>query len=59
MTNFETAVTAYKEKCTTESLPFVEPIEEYSKEFNQVIYLQTGMTGYVARYDTRRNRLLA
>lgn len=56
--NFEIALSAYQEICDRNNLPFQQPIEEYSKQINDVLYLRTGPTGYIARYDIRRQRIL-
>jgi len=55
---FDLAVTAYKELCSNDSTLFRQPIEEYSGQINNVVYLRTGSVGYVARFDVRRHRLL-
>ena len=56
--NFDIAVTAYKERCSNDAILFQQPIEEHSGQINNVIYLRTGSVGYVARFDIRRHRLL-
>ncbi|MEO0488422.1 MAG: hypothetical protein AAF215_10200 [Cyanobacteria bacterium P01_A01_bin.123] len=57
--DFELTVSAYQESCDRNNLTFYPPIEEHSQQINDVIYLRTGSTGYVARYDTRRRQMLA
>lgn len=52
------AVTAYQDRCSTDSIIFQQPVEEYSGQINNVIYLRTGSVGYVARFDIRRHRFL-
>ena len=56
--DFDTAVAAYRDYCTSQSMQFLQPIEEYSRQINNVIYLRTSAIGYVARFDIRRYRLL-
>jgi len=57
--NFDIAVTAYREHCTSNSILFQQPVEAYSGQINNVIYLRTSPIGYAARFDIRRHRLLA
>ncbi len=52
------AVAAYQERCSNDSIFFEEPVEAYSGQINNVIYLRTSPIGYVARFDIRRHRLL-
>jgi hypothetical protein len=52
------AVTAYQERCSNDSILFQQPVEEYSGQINNVVYLRTSPVGYVARFDIRRHRLL-
>lgn len=56
---FEQAVAAYKEKCSRNNLTFHEPSEEYSNMIHDVMYLRVSPVSYVARYDARRQRVLA
>jgi len=56
--NFEIALLAYQEICDRNNLPFQQPVEEYSKQINNVFYLRKSVTGYIARYDMRRQRIL-
>ena len=56
---FESAVSAYKEKCEQNNLTFQQPSEEHSNMIHQVMYLRVNAVSYVARYDTRRQRMLA
>jgi len=56
--NFDMAVDAYQERCSNDSILFQQPIEEYSRQINNVIYLRVSPVGYVARFDIRRHRLL-
>lgn len=57
--DFDQAVAAYKASCDRNNLTFHQPSEEYSEAIHSVIYLRTGPASYVARYDTRRHRVLA
>ena len=57
--DFDVAVAAYQERCSKDSIVFQEPVEAYSGQINNVIYLRTSPIGYVARFDVRRHRLLA
>jgi tRNA splicing ligase len=59
MNSFDTAVLAYRESCDLGHINFQQPIEEFSRQIDDVIYLRVSATGYVARYDVRRRRLLA
>ncbi len=56
--NFDMAVAAYQERCSNDSIVFQQPVEAYSGQSNNVIYLRTSPIGYVARFDIRRHRLL-
>ena len=56
--NFEVAVSAYREECDLNNLPFKQPIEAYSQQINSVVYLRTNATSFVARYDVQRGRIL-
>ena len=56
--DFEFAVSAYRESRELSSLSFQQPIEAYSKRVDNVVYPRTSATGYVARYDIRRRRML-
>ncbi|NEZ59657.1 hypothetical protein DXZ20_29260 [Leptolyngbyaceae cyanobacterium CCMR0081] len=56
---FEQAVAAYKEKCDRNSLTFHQPSEEHSNMIHDVMYLRVSPASYVARYDIRRQRVLA
>ncbi|MGD1854190.1 MAG: hypothetical protein ACFB2W_08045 [Leptolyngbyaceae cyanobacterium] len=56
---FESAVAAYKEKCDREDIAFQQPSKEHSELIHQVMYLRVNPASYVARYDTRRQRVLA
>ena len=58
LSDFEVAVAAYQDHCTRNNLIFQQPLEEYSKRINSVLYLRTSATGYIARYDMQRQRLL-
>lgn len=55
---FDIAVAAYRESCNQNGSTFNQPIEEYSNLMANIVYLRTSSTGYVARYDTRRRRIL-
>lgn len=56
---FEQAVAAYKESCDRRETLFQQPSEEYSNQIHDVMYLRVSPVSYVARYDTRRQRVLA
>lgn len=56
--NFDLAVTAYRESCDLSDLVFQDPNEELSRQVDNVVYLRVNPSGYVARYDIRRRRLL-
>lgn len=56
--NFNIAVSAYQEQCDRNHLLFQDPVEAHSNLIDNVVYLRTSATGYVARYDIRRRRLL-
>lgn len=56
--NFDLAVSAYRESCDRLNLDFKQPLEEHSKLIDNVIYLRTGAVGYVGRYDIRRRHML-
>jgi hypothetical protein len=56
--NFDIAVTAYRERCSNDAILFQQPVEEYSRQINGVVYFRTSLVGYVARFDIRRHRLL-
>lgn len=58
ISNYDLAVSAYRESCDRNALPFDQPVEAYSKQIDNVIYLRTSNTGYVARYDIKRRRML-
>ncbi len=58
-TIFEKAVEAYRENCDRNDLTFQQPSEEYSNMIHDVMYLRVSPASYVARYDTRRQRVLA
>jgi len=58
LSNFDTAVSAYRDKCDRDGLDFRQPDEAFSKQINDVVYLRTSAVGYVARYDTRRRCML-
>lgn len=55
---YERAVAAYRDSCDRNNIEFQQPLEEYSDLIDSVIYLRTSSVGYVARYDTRRRRML-
>jgi len=55
--SFDTAVLAYRERCDRNGLVFQQPQEALSKVVNGVVYLKIS-SGYLARYDIRRKRLL-
>lgn len=57
ISNFQTAVDAYKEHCDRAGLTFQQPSEELSDDFKGVIYLRVG-PGYIARYSLKRNQIL-
>ncbi|MEM9804217.1 MAG: hypothetical protein AAF959_02970 [Cyanobacteria bacterium P01_D01_bin.56] len=56
---FEKAVAAYKESCDRNQTTFQQPSEEHSNTIHYVMYLRVSPVSYVARYDTRRQRVLA
>lgn len=57
--NFEKAVDAYRESCEQKQLTFQQPSQEHSNMIHDVMYLRIRPSSYVARYDTRRQRVLA
>ncbi|MEM7065030.1 MAG: hypothetical protein AAF572_17960 [Cyanobacteria bacterium P01_B01_bin.77] len=57
--DFDQAVAAYKDTCDRNNLTFQQPSEEYSELIHDVVYLRKSPASYVARYDTRRQRVLA
>ncbi|MBD0334921.1 MAG: hypothetical protein ICV62_05495 [Cyanobacteria bacterium Co-bin13] len=58
MTDFETALAAYQAHCEVSDTPCEEAVESLSQVVNGVVYLRSRPTGYVARYDVRRNQLV-
>lgn len=56
---FDSAVAAYKESCDRNDTTFTQPSEEHSELIHGVMYLRVSPSSYVARYDTRRQRVLA
>ena len=56
--DFALAVAAYRESCDSTDLIFQDPSATLSRQVDNVIYLRVNTSGYVARYDTRRRRLL-
>lgn len=56
--NYDLAVSAYRESCDRNNLTFKQPVEEYSKRIDNVIYMRVSPVGYVARYDIRRRQIL-
>lgn len=58
LSDFETAVAAYRELCDRNSLTFHQPVEEYSTVVHNLVYLRTAPAGFVARYSLRRRTLL-
>lgn len=56
--NFDLAVAAYQESCDRDNLVFQSPDEALSRQIDNVVYLRVSPTGYVARYDIRRRRML-
>lgn len=56
--NFDLAVAAYREGCDLNNLIFQDPDQDLSRQVDNVIYLRVNPSGYVARYDIRRRRLL-
>jgi hypothetical protein len=59
LSNFDLAVAAYRDSCDRNNLRFHQPSEAYSKQMENVVYLRTSPTSFVARYDIRRRRILA
>ena len=59
LSNFDKAVAAYKDKCDRNNLPFQQPTEEHSNTVHDLMYLRVSPSSYVARYDIRRQRVLA
>lgn len=55
---FDISVAAYRESCNQNGSVFKQPIEQYSDLMANIVYLRTSSTGYVARYDRRRRRIL-
>ncbi|MEL6139877.1 MAG: hypothetical protein AAFR42_21040 [Cyanobacteria bacterium J06628_6] len=55
---FDKAVAAYQDNCDRNDIPFQQPVEEYSKIIDQVVYLRARPASFVARYDIRRRRIL-
>lgn len=58
LSEFDVAVTAYRESCDQNDAIFKQPIEKLSNSMANIVYLRTSSTGYVARYDRRRRRIL-
>jgi hypothetical protein len=58
LSNFDTAVVAYRENCDRLGTTFQQPSEEHSLVTGSMVYLRNSPTGYVARYNMKRNRIL-
>ena len=58
LSGFDIAVAAYRESCDQNGSVFKQPIERHSNLMANIVYLRTSSTGYVARYDRRRRRIL-
>ncbi|MBE9066850.1 hypothetical protein IQ260_09310 [Leptolyngbya cf. ectocarpi LEGE 11479] len=59
ISDFDQAVAAYKDSCDRNNMTFQQPSEEHSELIHNVMYLRKSPASYVARYDTRRQRVLA
>ena len=57
--SFEEILAAYQDYCDRNNLTAKQPSEEHSTMIHGVVYLRATPVSYVARYDTRRQRLLA
>jgi hypothetical protein len=58
MTDYETALAAYQAHCEVADIPCETAQEDLSQVVNGVVYLRARPTGYIARYDVRRNQLV-